>query len=65
MFEEAKNIIEYIARGVEFAAAPISGIAAVEPRSRHFDYSSLPAFRLRRKMKFGSRSTAGWQSAWS
>lgn len=29
-FEQAKSIIEYIARGVEFAAALIIGIAAVE-----------------------------------
>ena len=30
LFEEAKSIIEYLARGVEFAAALIIGIAAVE-----------------------------------
>jgi len=29
-FEEAKEIIEYLARGIEFAAALIIGIAAVE-----------------------------------
>jgi uncharacterized membrane protein len=30
VFEQAKDIIEYIARGVEFAAAMIIGIAAIE-----------------------------------
>lgn len=30
MFDQAKNIIEYLARGIEFAAALIIGIAAVE-----------------------------------
>jgi uncharacterized membrane protein len=30
LFEQAKSVIEYLARGVEFAAALIIGIAAVE-----------------------------------
>ena len=30
IFDEAKTIIEYLARGIEFAAALIIGIAAVE-----------------------------------
>jgi uncharacterized membrane protein len=30
LFDQAKNVIEYLARGVEFAAALIIGIAAVE-----------------------------------
>jgi hypothetical protein len=30
LFDHAKNVIEYLARGVEFAAALIIGIAAVE-----------------------------------
>ena len=30
IFDEAKAIIEYLARGIEFAAALIIGIAAVE-----------------------------------
>ncbi len=30
IFDQAKNIIEYLARGIEFAAALIIGIAAVE-----------------------------------
>ena len=30
MFEHAKDLIEYIARGVEFAAALIIGVAAIE-----------------------------------
>jgi uncharacterized membrane protein len=30
IFDQAKNIIEYLARGVEFAAALVIGIAAVE-----------------------------------
>lgn len=30
IFDQAKNVIEYLARGIEFAAALIIGIAAVE-----------------------------------
>lgn len=30
VFDQAKNIIEYLARGIEFSAALIIGIAAVE-----------------------------------
>ncbi len=30
IFDQAKNIIEYLARGIEFAAALIIGIAAME-----------------------------------
>jgi len=32
VFDQAKNIIEYLARGIEFAAALIIGIAALEAR---------------------------------
>jgi uncharacterized membrane protein len=42
IFDQAKNIIEYLARGIEFAAALIIGIAAVEATVK-----ALPLF-LRR-----------------
>ena len=44
IFEQAKNLIEYLARGIEFAAALIIGIAAVEATLK-----ALPLF-IRREM---------------
>jgi uncharacterized membrane protein len=42
IFDQAKNIIEYLARGIEFAAALIIGIAAIEATVK-----ALPLFVLR------------------
>jgi uncharacterized membrane protein len=66
LFDQAKNVIEYLARGVEFAAALIIGIAAVEATIKALrlfvDRSAPPSAKNEVRLTLGRWLAVGLES---